>query len=36
LGRLETAETRRAEAVEVFRGLGAVKLLERFEDDWTA
>jgi len=36
LGRTETAEARRAEAVEAFRGLGAVKLLERFEEDWTA
>ena len=36
LGRTETAEARRAEAVEAFRGLGAVKLLERFEEDWSA
>jgi hypothetical protein len=36
LARAETAEARRAEAVAVFRGLGAVKLLERFEEDWSA
>lgn len=36
LGRTELAEARRAEAVEVFRNLGAVKLLQRFEADWSA
>ena len=36
LGRRETAEARRAEAVDVFRGLGAARLLERFEEEWSA
>ena len=35
-GRTDIAEARRAEAVEVFRSLGAVKLLERFDADWPA
>jgi hypothetical protein len=34
LGQSETAEVRRREAVEGFRDLGAVKLLERFESEW--
>jgi tetratricopeptide (TPR) repeat protein len=34
-GRTDIAEARRAEAVEVFRSLGAVKLLERFDADWS-
>jgi tetratricopeptide (TPR) repeat protein len=35
LGRTAQAETRRAEAVEVFGALGAVTLLERFEAEWS-
>ncbi|HEY9505100.1 MAG TPA: hypothetical protein VIQ27_03930, partial [Gemmatimonadales bacterium] len=35
LGRTELAEERRAEAVELFRTLGARTLLERFEEEWS-
>jgi tetratricopeptide (TPR) repeat protein len=35
LQQTETAETRRAEAIDLLRNLGAVKLLERFEEDWS-
>jgi tetratricopeptide (TPR) repeat protein len=35
LGRLELAEERRAEALDAFRALGAAKLLERFDRDWS-
>jgi hypothetical protein len=34
LGRGETAEERRAEAVGIFRSLGAARLLQRFEREW--
>jgi tetratricopeptide (TPR) repeat protein len=34
-GRTDIAEARRAEAVDAFRNLGAVKLLERFDSDWS-
>jgi tetratricopeptide (TPR) repeat protein len=36
VGRPEDAEARRAEAVELFRSLGAVTLLRRFEEAWAA
>jgi ATP/maltotriose-dependent transcriptional regulator MalT len=35
LSRMEAAETRRAEAVEIFGALGAVMLLRRFEEQWS-
>ncbi len=35
LGRAELAERRREEALEGFRKLGAVRLLERFEAEWS-
>jgi tetratricopeptide (TPR) repeat protein len=35
LGRTDLAEARRTEAIEKLQGLGAVKLLERFEDEWS-
>jgi tetratricopeptide (TPR) repeat protein len=35
LGQAESAELLRAEAEDGFRNLGAVKLLERFESDWS-
>ena len=35
LGRTELAEERRAEAVELFRTLGAATLLQRFETEWS-
>jgi tetratricopeptide (TPR) repeat protein len=34
LGQGKVAEERRAEAAELFRKLGAVTLLQRFEDEW--
>jgi tetratricopeptide (TPR) repeat protein len=34
LGRDQPAEERRAEALEVFQGLGASMLMERFEEEW--
>ncbi len=36
LGQAESAELLRAEAEDGFRYLGAVRLLERFESDWSA
>lgn len=35
IGETDLAEARRARAVAVFQDLGAVKLLERFEEEWS-